>query len=245
MKALLIVCAYNEGSKLQESASRMAHAIRHHGLAGVQVEALIVDDGSTDGIPQEVTSTHQFHLLKNPGRKGVGYAILQAYQFGLDHGFDVMMTMAGNNKDNPDEIVRILEPIVKDEADFVQGSRYLKGGQFGNMPFYRRISTQILHPLLFSLVSGKRITDSTNGFRAVHAKILKDTRIDLTQDWLHQYELEPYLFCMAIRLKYRVMEAPVSKIYPNHKLGYTKMKPITGWWSILKPLVYLMFRMRK
>ena len=51
------------------------------------------------------------------------------------------------------------------------------------------------------------------------------------------YELEPYLFFKMIRLGYKVTEVPVTKIYPPHELGYTKMKPITGWWSILRPAV--------
>ena len=42
-----------------------------------------------------------------------------------------------------------------------------------------------------------------------------------------------------VRLGYRVKEVPVTKIYPTHELGYTKMKPITGWWSILRPLFLL------
>ena len=68
---------------------------------------------------------------------------------------------------------------------------------------------------------------------------MKDERIALDQPWLDKYELEPYLFLKAIRLGYKVKEVPVSKVYPPKELGYTKMKPLVGWWSILRPLVYL------
>jgi len=75
--------------------------------------------------------------------------------------------------------------------------------------------------------------------------MLNDPRLDLDQRWLNAYELEVYLFFKAIRLGYKVKEVPVTKIYPPHELGYTKMKPITGWWSILRPLVFLGLGLKK
>ena len=49
----------------------------------------------------------------------------------------------------------------------------------------------------------------------------------------------------AIRLGYRHVEVAVTKIYPPHQLGYTKMRPITGWWSIVRPVVYLGLGLKK
>ncbi len=245
MKALITVCAYNEGSKLEDTAKRIREALDSGNIKKAAVEVLMMDDGSTDGQPAAMAAKYGFHLLRNDPRRGVGYSIREAYRFGLEHGFDILVTMAGNNKDNPEEFDRILGPIADGNADFVQGSRYLPGGGYGNMPLYRRISTQFLHPWLFSFVSGKKITDSTNGFRAIRSTVIKDPRMDLNQDWMDHYELEPYVFCQAIRLGYRVTEAPVSKIYPDHKLGYSKMIPFVSWWSILRPLIYLYFRLKK
>ena len=75
--------------------------------------------------------------------------------------------------------------------------------------------------------------------------LFADPRIDIDQEWLDRYELEPYVFFKAIRLGYRVTEVPVTKIYPDKWLGYTKMKPITGWWSILRPVLLLGLGIRK
>jgi dolichol-phosphate mannosyltransferase len=113
------------------------------------------------------------------------------------------------------------------------------------MPAYRRVATQLVHPSMMSLVTGKRITDSTNGFRAIRLDLLDDERINLEQEWLDGYELEPYLLYKAITLGYRVCEVPVTKIYPSAELGYTKMKPITGWWQMLSPLVMLATGIRR
>lgn len=89
------------------------------------------------------------------------------------------------------------------------------------------------------------MTDTTNGFRAVRMSMLDDARINLNQQWLDHYELEPYLLYKAIMLGYKVIEVPVTKIYPPRSEGYTKMKAITGWWSILRPLVYLGLRIKR
>ncbi len=139
----------------------------------------------------------------------------------------------------------LLDPIADDRADFVQGSRFLKrGASFGAMPAYRQVATR-LHPLLFSLVARRWITESTNGFRAVRTRVLADPRLNLSQTWLRQYELEPYLYLRSIQLGYRTEEVPVTKIYQPKYLGQTKMKPIAGWWSILRPLVYVGLGLRK
>ena len=74
---------------------------------------------------------------------------------------------------------------------------------------------------------------------------LEDPRIDLSQGWLDEYELEPYLYLRTIQLGYRTVEVPVSKVYPPRSQGQTKMKPITGWWSILRPLVLVGTGLRK
>ena len=112
------------------------------------------------------------------------------------------------------------------------------------MPAYRKVATR-LHPQLMSLVAGGRVTDSTNGFRAFRLSLLDDQRINIDQDWLNAYELEPYLLFKAVKLGYKFTEVPVTKIYPSKKLGYTKMRPFIGWWSILRPLVYLGLGIKK
>lgn len=207
-------------------------------------EVLVVDDGSRDA--SAAVAREGGARVHSMGRvAGVGAAIRKGYALAREGGFDVAVVMAGNNKDSPEEIPRLLDPIADGDADFVQGSRFLKeNADFGPMPFYRKIATRI-HPLLFSLVAGRRVTESTNGFRALRCSLLEDPALDLDQAWLDEYELEPYLYIRTIRLGYRTQEVPVTKVYPPRAQGQTKMKPITGWWSMLRPLVYLALRIRK
>ncbi|HJQ85548.1 MAG TPA: glycosyltransferase family 2 protein [Candidatus Binatia bacterium] len=201
-------------------------------------EVLVIDDGSRDR-SREVARDAGATVLELGRTVGVGAALRAGYRYAVDRRYDVAVVMAGNNKDAPEEIPLLLEPIAAGRADFVQGSRFLKRqANFGPMPLYRRIATR-LHPVLFSLAARRRVTESTNGFRAVHRRVLEDPRLRLDQPWLDEYELEPYLYLQAIRLGYRTAEVPVTKIYPPRHLGQTKMKPIQGWWSILRPLVYV------
>ncbi len=97
----------------------------------------------------------------------------------------------------------LLEPIISGRTDFVQGSRFLGGGRFANMPRYRVFGTRVVHPLVFSLVAGKRVTESTNGFRAFHTALLRDERVNWRQPWLDRYWwsiLRPVVY-LGLRLK--------------------------------------------
>ena len=222
--------AHNEATKIGRVLDRFP--------AGLVDRIVVVDDASTDDTPK-VAAEKGAVVLRHAARSGAGAAIRTALKYGLAEQFDVVVILAGNDKDRPPEIERLLAAIDDEGCDFVQGSRYLPGGDFGNMPFYRQIATRIVHPWLFSLIVMRRFTDTTNGFRAIRLSALRASGIDLDQPWLDRYELEPYLFYKMIRLGYKVKEVPVTKIYPPHELGYTKMKPITGWWSILRPLILL------
>ncbi|MCK5083933.1 MAG: hypothetical protein KAR31_13575, partial [Candidatus Omnitrophica bacterium] len=117
-------------------------------------------------------------------------------------------------------------------------------GTGGDMPLYRKAATR-MHPWLMSVITKHKVTDSTNGFRAFRLSVLDHPEINIDQPWLDHYEIEPYLLYKAITLGFKFKEAPVTKIYPSRKVGYTKMRPLTGWWSILRPLVYLGLGIKK
>ena len=235
-RIVAIPIAFNEERKIGLVLDRFAE------VKGIDIAVL--DDGSTDRTPEVIVQKGAM-LIQHSQRGGAGAAIRTAYRWAAERDYDICVIMAGNDKDRPPEISRLTQPIAEGRAVLVQGSRYLPGGNYGNMPFYRRLSTQFMHPLLFSAFARKRMTDTTNGFRALRLEVLNDDRVNLDQDWLDKYELEPYLLYTLIRLGYPVTEVPVTKIYPPKALGYTKMKPITGWWSILRPILLLGFGLKK
>jgi dolichol-phosphate mannosyltransferase len=228
--------AYNEEKKIGNVLDR---------FRDVKVtEVLLMDDGSTDGTPREAEK-RKIKVLRHEQRRGVGAAIRTVIRYAQAQRFEIVIIVAGNDKDRPEEIPRLVKPISEHGCMLVQGSRYLPGGSYGNMPLYRQVATRFIHPWLFTLLSGQRITDSTNGFRAIRISLFDDPRVDIDQSWLDGYELEPYILYNAIRLGHRVTEVPVTKIYPEASLGYTKMTPIIGWWQILRPLFLLSLGIRR
>jgi dolichol-phosphate mannosyltransferase len=184
-------------------------------------------------------------VIKNSRRMGVGYAIREGIKYALSHGFDIVVVMAGNDKDDPREIPRLLNPIVKEGYDYVQGSRFLPGGRRVKNPILRGIFSRV-YPFLWTLFTDIRCTDVTNGFRAYRTKIFKDKRINVWQSWLDGYGLEYYLHFKVLKLRYKTKEVPVSKIYPyRHKGGYSQISPFRDWWKIVGPLIYLKLGAKK
>ncbi len=232
-KIILIIPAHNEAKAI----SSIVRSVDK----GLVDKILVIDDASTDDTKQKALCAGA-EVIANNYRKGVGAAIRTGIEHAIRHNFEIVVVMAGNGKDNPEHIQRLLHPLVNEGYDFVQGSRYLKDSQHSNMPLYRVLGTK-LYALFFSLLSGRKITDGTNGFRAFSIAVLKDKRINLWQTWLNGYELERYFYYKELKLGYLVKEVAVSKIYP---LGsYTKMKPFIGWWSMLRPVLLLGLGVKK
>lgn len=183
--------------------------------------------------------------IQNPVRKGIGYAIRQGYKYALDNRFELIVVMAGNGKDDPREIPRLTVPILEEGYDYVQGSRFLRGGRREKNPFLRSIFTRVF-PYVWSLMTGVRCTEVTNGFRAYRASITEDSRVNVWQSWLDNYELEYYLHYKVLTLGYKFTERPVSKDYSTFKdKKYSHISPSTDWWQIVGPLFLLRLGVRK
>jgi dolichol-phosphate mannosyltransferase len=234
VRSLCVIPAFNEAGKIGTLVKRFPD--------GVVTQVLVVDDGSTDGTADEARAAGAL-VITQPQNRGVGAAIRTGIDHAVDNGYDVVVVMGGDDQDDPNEIPIVLDPVVNGDADFVQGSRRLEGRRTIDMPFFRRVTTKG-YSVIFRLATGFRSTDATNGFRAFRTDIARDPRVNLDQDWLDTYELEPYLLYQSIRCDYRVREAPVTKRY-HLDLGYTKMRAGRDWWRILRPIIFLRLGLRR
>ncbi|HAH21780.1 MAG TPA: hypothetical protein DCL49_12890 [Candidatus Omnitrophica bacterium] len=211
-------------------------------------EVLLVNDGSVDNT-SNILKKHNFKIIEHHVNKGLGAAIKTALRYARDNQHDIIVIMAGNGKDNPQEIPSVVRPILEGKADYVQGSRFLKGGAWDNLPLFRFIMIK-LYGFMLTFCTGITVTDPLNGFRAYRLDIFKDKRINVWQDWLDHYEYETYLNYNVLRLGYRYQELPVSKLYPTRgksskTVKYTHIRPFVDWWSILRPIFFLALRVKK
>ena len=221
---------------------------------GIVDEVVIVDDGSTD---DSVELLHRFiekgtsvkmTLIKHTVNRGVGAGIRSGIDYARANGYDIFVVMAGNGKDDPREIPKVLAPILEEDYDFVQGSRFLEGGAFDNLPFPRKCMIKGFTGML-RVMTGYKCTDGSNGFRAYKLSLFDDPKINIWQDWLDRYELETYIQYRVLTGKYRVKEVAVSKVYPKKVLGtrrhYSKIRPFVDWWKIMRPIFLLKLKMKK
>jgi dolichol-phosphate mannosyltransferase len=205
---------------------------------GVVDEVVVMDDGSTDRTA-EIIAEAGVSCIRHPTNRGAGAGIKSLIRYGLDHGYDVIVLMAGNGKDDPREIPRLLEPILNSGYDYVQGSRYLRGGSSDHLPWQRALLIRML-ALFYRLMTRFHSTDPSNGFRAYKLSIVSDPRIDIWQDWLDDYGLEHYLNYLVLKLRYRVKEVAVSKSYPGQRgVRYSHVRPFVDWWKSVRPIFYL------
>lgn len=233
-RVALVAPAWNEGE-------RIARVVK--GVPAGAVDAVfVVDDGSSDDTARSAREAGA-RVLCHERNRGVGAAIRTGLEQARQEGFEVAVVISGAAKSPPAQIPSLLQPIREDWADFVQGSRYVPGGTQSAMPLGRVLGTRA-YSLFFSLLVGRRVHDASSGFRAMRLSMLDDRRIDLRQGWLDRYELEPYLLFQALRCGFRVVEVPMRVEYPPAGRPYTKMRAITGWWSIFRPVLFLALRLR-
>ena len=237
MRVIAFFPVYNEEAQIAKFLARLKPVLN----TGVVHEAVGVDDGSTDHTPEILRQHPWCTVLRHETNQGAGDAIRTAYNYALRKEYDVFVILAANGKDDPVEIERILQPILRSQADYVQGSRFLAGGYSRGLPAHRLFAMR-LFTLVFSLFVLRRFTDCTNGFRAYRTNVLRDPRIRWAQEWLgHSYEIEFYLHYKVASLGYRLEEVPVSKIYRLASDGsYSKVR-LKDWFTNLKPLFWLRF----
>jgi dolichol-phosphate mannosyltransferase len=232
---LVTLFSFNEGEKLQNLVAQF-HPNREY-------ELLFIDDGSTDGSYEFLQSRH-FNVIRHDVNRGIGYGIREAIAYGRAKGFKVIVIMAANGKMLPAEIDRLVAPIINDGYDYVQGSRNLPGGKSPHLPFFRRVMINLFTAII-NLFTGFKGTDVTCGFRAYRLSLFDDRRFNLEQNWLGRYEMEYYIHYYVLKGGYRIIEIPVSMVYPESGKNYSKIKPLVGWWSMIRPWLFLFLKLKR
>lgn len=227
----VVIPLINEGERIKNLLSRMAV----QKISDV-ADIIIVDGGSTDG-SLELESLQQHHVRGLLVKRGPGKLSAQlrcAYAFALDQGYDGIVTIDGNDKDDPKSIPDFIEAL-KQGVDFVQASRFVAGGVAENTPKSRDFAIRFIHAPLLSMSSGFKWTDTTQGFRAYSSRLLLDPKVAIFRDVFSTYELLAYLSYRAPKLGYKCVELPTVRRYPKGEVP-TKISAFKGNLSVLEIL---------
>ena len=132
-------------------------------------KVIVIDDGSTDRTA-EIARKAGAEVIVHEKNSGKGTALKTGFEAAVKMGADVIVTMDSDAQHNPADIPKLATPIIKGEADMVNGSRYINGSD-KNTPAYRRVGQAVLDKAT-NLNSGLHITDSQSGFRAFAASVV-------------------------------------------------------------------------
>ena len=226
----IAVLVINEGEKLLAQLDRM------HPFAE-QVDVIIADGGSTDGSVAEEKLTQRAvrSLLVKAGPGRLGAQMRMAFRYALREGYEGVIAMDGNNKDDPSAIPSFIDAL-EEGFGHLQGSRFIERGEAIRTPLMRLLGIRLVHAPLISFAAGFRYTDTTNGFRGYSRDLLADPRVAVFRNIFSSYELHYYLAIRAARLGYRVKEIPVTRTYPEKGPTPTKIRGWGGYLTVLRDL---------
>jgi glycosyltransferase involved in cell wall biosynthesis len=224
----VVIPVINEGNRIGKLLSRMSTLnIDQH------ADIIIIDGGSTDNSlePDILKNNNVRGLLVKRGPGKLSAQLRCAYAFALDHEYEGIVTIDGNDKDDPEAIPRFIEEL-KNGVDFVQASRFLQGGVAENTPKSRDLAIRLIHAPMLSISSGFKWTDTTQGFRGYSRKMMLDNKVAPFRDIFLTYELLAYLSHKIPKLGYKCKELATVRRYPVGEVP-TKISGIKGNLAVL------------
>jgi dolichol-phosphate mannosyltransferase len=228
-KYAVAVFVINEGEKVRKQLAAMAELAE-------RFDVVVADGGSTDGSLDEASlrGWGVRALLTKTGSGKLSAQMRMAFAWALDEGYEGVITIDGNGKDDPTPIPEFAR-LLGEGFDHVQGSRFIPGGVAINTPISRLVAVRVLHAPLISLAARERHTDTTNGFRAYSARLLGDRRVAVFREVFSRYELHYHLAIESSRdRRFRTTETPVTRAYPAKGRTPTKISPIRGNAAVLR-----------
>jgi hypothetical protein len=191
----VVIPAYNESANIAQVIASLPGEV-----SGLRLHAIVVDDGSSDDTMERARAAEAaaVHL---PLNRGQGAALRTGYRLALATGARLVVTMDADGQHQPSELPRLIQPIVDDEVDVVNGSRVLGAADPNHAA--RKLGIKVFAWAL-SLLTTSRVTDPACGYRAVRTEALRD--LEFHQDQFHNSEF----ILEASKRKLRTMEVPVT-----------------------------------
>jgi hypothetical protein len=208
----VLVPAYNEADNVGEVLDRIPAEV-----CGVRTETLVVDDGSRDGT-DEVAAAHGATVARHVINRGGGAALRTGYRLLADSGAIIVVTLDADGQHLPEEMARLVEPVLDGEVAVAHGSRVL-GEAESNHP--AREAGIVFFNKLVSFITRTHVTDCSNGYRAVRADVLP--QLVLRQEQFHTSEF----MIEAIKRGVPAKEVPVTVV--SRLSGHSKKPAVVRY----------------
>ena len=219
MRSLVVIPTYNE----RENIEALVHAVLSLPLS---LEVVVVDDNSPDGTGAIVAAMAardpRGHGIHRPGKLGLGTAHVAGFRFGLERGYDRILTMDADFSHDPAALPDLLRGSA--EADMVIGSRYVRGGRVVDSPWHRRLLSRGANRFARTML-GLAPRDVTAGFRCYRPEVLRAVRPETIR-------AEGYAFLIEItyrvqRAGFRIAEVPIT--FRDRRRGRSKVSRREIW----------------
>lgn len=218
LKVSIIIPAYNERSTIEEAISRVK-------ASPVEKEIIVADDGSTDGTAEIVSQIEGVILVRNERNAGKGLAIRKALPCATG---DIILIQDADLEYDPQDYPKIIEPISRNEADVVYGSRFLAGRPPMKLPNF--IANKIF-AYTATILYKHRVTDEGTAYKAFRAELLKN--LDLR---CKRFEFCPEVTARLLKRGVRYKEVPISytprTTQEGKKIGFLDGLEIL--WALIK-----------
>ncbi len=195
MKIAIGLPAYNEEKNIASIIIR---------LKQITDMIIVCDDGSAD-LTSKIASSLDAITITHPKNMGYGAAIGSLFNKAREIGADVLVTFDADGQHRIDDINSVLEPILKNQADIVIGSRFLNNND--NVPKYRKLGIKTITGLT-NVATGSNITDAQSGFRAYSKNVLQNL---MPSEYGMGVSTE--ILVKAAKSKFRIIEVPITILY--------------------------------
>ncbi|MCS5636704.1 MAG: polyprenol monophosphomannose synthase, partial [Myxococcota bacterium] len=229
-RILIILPTYDEAENVVDLSGRVLGQ-------DSRIEVLVVDDASPDGtgdlVDRALASEPRLHLLRRPGKLGLGTAYLAGFRHGLENGFDFVFTMDCDFSHDPRYLPGLIELL--GEHDMVIGSRYVPGGGIRNWPWPRRLLSRFANFYARTLLRIP-VRDCTAGFRGYRREVLET--VDPFAIRSSGYSFLEEMAWRVHRYGFSIAESPI--VFEQRNAGVSKIESseiyLAAWYVLLTAL---------
>ncbi len=213
---LVTIPTYNEANNI----SRLLTILMN---LDMDVDVLILDDGSPDGTADLVKKKQKehpgrIHMIERKEKMGLGSAYIKGFQYALENGYEYICEMDADFSHNPEDIPKLVNPVKAGETDIAIGSRYSNGISIVNWPLSRLILSYGAN-LYARCITGLPVKDTTAGFKCIHRNVLSKVNIEKIKSNGYAFQIEIHF--RAWKAGFRLKE--VSIIFREREEGVSKM----------------------